>query len=106
MTTGGATVIDLRTAALCLVIDVEATTSDDGSLPKREMETIEIGAVLVDLATLATVDEHQTFVRPVRHPRLHPFCTRLTTITQDMVDAAPLFPDALRATCDPTIGCS
>jgi inhibitor of KinA sporulation pathway (predicted exonuclease) len=59
-----------------LVIDLEATTSDDGSLPPDEMETIEIGAVLADARTLAVVDEFQSFVRPVRRPRLLPFPLR------------------------------
>jgi inhibitor of KinA sporulation pathway (predicted exonuclease) len=77
-----------------LVIDLEATTSDDGSLPPEEMETIEIGAVLMDSRTLEPVGEFQSFVRPVRHPKLLPFCTRLTGITQAMVDGAPLFPEA------------
>ena len=84
-----------------LVIDLEATTSDDGSLPPEQMETIEIGAVLVEAQTLAVVDEFQSFVRPVRHPVLLPFATKLTGITQEMVDRAPLFPEAfsgLRAT--------
>ena len=77
-----------------LVIDLEATTSDDGSLPPEQMETIEVGAVLVDARTLAPIDEFQSFVRPIRRPRLHPFCTKLTGITQAMVDGAPLFPEA------------
>jgi inhibitor of KinA sporulation pathway (predicted exonuclease) len=38
-----------------LVVDLEATTSDDGSLPPEQMETIEIGAVLVDAKTLDVV---------------------------------------------------
>ena len=80
-----------------LVIDLEATTSDDGSLPPEQMETIEIGAVLVDARTLEPVDEFQSFVRPVRHPKLLPFCTKLTGITQAMVDGAPLFPEAFVA---------
>jgi inhibitor of KinA sporulation pathway (predicted exonuclease) len=80
-----------------LVIDLEATTSDDGSLPPEHMETIEIGAVLTDAQTLAVVDEFQSFVRPVRHPRLLPFVTKLTGITQQMVDAAPPFPEAFTA---------
>jgi inhibitor of KinA sporulation pathway (predicted exonuclease) len=77
-----------------LVIDLEATTSDDGSLPPEQMETIEIGAVLADARTLAPVDEFQSFVHPIRRPRLHPFVTKLTGITQAMVADAPLFPDA------------
>ena len=80
-----------------LVVDLEATTSDDGSLPPEQMETIEIGAVIVSAATLEVVDEFQSFVRPVRHPKLQPFCTELTSITQDTVDAAPGFPAAFAA---------
>jgi inhibitor of KinA sporulation pathway (predicted exonuclease) len=80
-----------------LVIDLEATTSGDGSLPPEHMETIEIGAVLADAQSLAIVNEFQSFVRPVRHPKLLPFVTKLTGITQAMVDAAPLFPEAFAA---------
>lgn len=80
-----------------LVIDLEATCDDRGAVPKDEMETIEIGAVLVDGATLAPVAEHQSYVRPVRHPVLTPFCTHLTTILQADVDAAPSFPEAIDA---------
>lgn len=78
-----------------LVVDLEATTSHDGALPKEEMETIEIGAVLVRADDYTWLSEMQTFVRPVRHPQLLPFCTELTTITQAMVDGAPLFPEAM-----------
>lgn len=78
-----------------LVIDLEATCDDAGAVPKREMEIIEIGAVLVDRTTLQPRGEFQTFVRPVRHPRLTPFCRKLTSITQAQVDAAPRFPEAL-----------
>ena len=34
-------------------------------------------------------------MRPVRHPRLTAFCTKLTSITQADVDAAPRFPEAM-----------
>jgi inhibitor of KinA sporulation pathway (predicted exonuclease) len=77
------------------VVDVEATCWDSQPALARESETIEIGAVLLDPETGATMAELQTFVRPVRHPTLSPFCTQLTSITQARVDAAPLFPDAL-----------
>ena len=78
-----------------LVIYLEATCDADRRLSKYEMEIIEIGAVLVDTETLIPVDELGTFVKPVRHPVLTPFCTELTTITQADVDHAPLFPEAL-----------
>ncbi len=80
-----------------LIIDLEATTSDDGSLPPEQLETIEIGGVLADAKTLDPVGEFQTFIRPVRHPILLPFCTKLTSITQAMVGDAPLFPEAFAA---------
>lgn len=80
-----------------LIIDLEATCSDDGSVPRHEMEIIEIGAVLLQARTFEVESELQTFVRPVRHPRLTPFCTGLTSITQEEVAAAPLFPEALRS---------
>lgn len=64
------------------------------SLPRDEMETIEIGAVFVDAADFRVTGEFQTFIRPVRHPILTPFCTELTSITQEIVDGAPGFAHA------------
>lgn len=80
-----------------LVIDLEATCDDRGLVPKREMEIIEIGAVLVDRETFEPIAEFQSFVRPVRHPELTPFCQALTSITQAEVDAAPGFPIVIAA---------
>ena len=58
------------------------------------METIEIGAVLVDNVRVEVVDELDLFVRPVRHPALSDFCKDLTSIRQEDVDAADPFPVA------------
>jgi inhibitor of KinA sporulation pathway (predicted exonuclease) len=78
-----------------LVIDLEATCDDQRRMPREESEIIEIGAVLVDAATFAAVDEWQTFVRPIVHVELTPFCRQLTSIRQEQVEAAPLFPEAI-----------
>lgn len=78
-----------------LVIDFEATCCDKGTVPREHMEIIEIGAVMVEAHTFNTLDEFQTFIRPVRHPRLTPFCTSLTSIVQNDVDTAPLFGEAI-----------
>ena len=43
-------------ATHCLVIDLEATCSDDRSIRPDQSETIEIGAVLVLLSTFQVVD--------------------------------------------------
>ncbi|MEZ4433887.1 MAG: 3'-5' exonuclease [bacterium] len=80
-----------------LVIDVEATCDDHGAVPREEMEIIEIGAVYVDGRRFTITGEYQTFIRPVRHPTLTPFCTGLTSITQAEVDAAPGFVQAITA---------
>jgi inhibitor of KinA sporulation pathway (predicted exonuclease) len=80
-----------------LIVDVEATCSDDGTLPRHEMEIIEIGAIMQSSRTFEIESEFQSFVRPVRHPELTAFCTELTGITQDDVAGAPLFPEVLQA---------
>jgi 3'-5' exoribonuclease 1 len=89
------TMTAIREANYYLVVDLEATCCDRNSIPRGEHETIEIGAVLVDGASLTTIAEQTIFVRPIVHPDLTPFCTELTTITQDMVDHALLFPEAI-----------
>ena len=79
-----------------IVVDVEATCWKKGVF-SRTKETIEIGAVrlLFDRGE-SEWPEFQTFVRPLRLPRLSSFCRELTGITQENVDAAPAFPDAMR----------
>jgi inhibitor of KinA sporulation pathway (predicted exonuclease) len=79
-----------------VVVDVEATCWKKGVF-SRKKETIEIGAVLLLLDRAhAEWPEFQTFVRPQRLPRLSSFCRELTGISQENVDAAPSFPEALQ----------
>jgi inhibitor of KinA sporulation pathway (predicted exonuclease) len=80
-----------------LIIDLEATCTDDDSFPRDEMEIIEIGAVLQNARTFEIESEFETFVRPVRHPVLTRFCLELTGIAQTDLAGAPSFPDALEA---------
>jgi inhibitor of KinA sporulation pathway (predicted exonuclease) len=80
-----------------VVVDVEATCWKKGVF-SRKKETIEIGAVLLRLERAQSEwPEFQTFVRPRRLPRLSTFCRELTGITQEDVDAAPPFPEALQS---------
>ena len=53
-----------------------------------QMETIEIGLIVIDLETLEIVDEFQRFVRPQINSVLTDFCKQLTSIQQADVDAA------------------
>jgi len=79
-----------------VVVDVEATCWKKGVF-SRKTEIIEIGAVKLFLDRAESRwPEFQTFVRPKRLPRLSSFCRELTGITQENVDAAPTFPEALR----------
>lgn len=79
-----------------LVIDLEATCDDEHRIPREETEMIEIGAVLCHGETLEPICEFQTFVKPIKHPKLTNFCTYLTSITQEQVENAPTFPGAIR----------
>lgn len=85
----------IRESNLYLVVDLEATCDDRHLIPRGENETIEMGAVLVDGASLKVIAEQTIFVRPILHPDLTPFCTQLTSIEQHMVDDALLFPEAI-----------
>jgi inhibitor of KinA sporulation pathway (predicted exonuclease) len=77
-------------------VDLEATCDEVGECePPRplvvvpdQMETIEIGLVVIDLETLEIVDEFQRFVRPQINPILTDFCKKLTSIQQTDVDNA------------------
>ena len=72
-----------------IVFDLEATCWEH-QRASDQMETIEIGAVALD-ENGAVTDEFGCFVRPVAHPKLSEFCTRLTSITQMDVDGAEYF---------------
>ncbi|MEJ8862281.1 3'-5' exonuclease [Pseudomonas jessenii] len=77
-------------------VDLEATCDEveksESTRPLAvapdQMETIEIGLVVIDLESLEIVDEFQRFVRPQINPTLTDFCTKLTSIQQTDVDDA------------------
>jgi len=81
--------------AFYLIIDLEATCSDVGEVPRQEMEIIEIGAVMLDARLFQIEAEFQTFIKPVRHPLLTDFCKELTHINQEDVNGAPVYADAI-----------
>lgn len=71
-----------------LVVDLEATCCDAGTIARHESEIIEIGAIIVDLNSRQEVSRFNEFIKPVRHPKITSFCTQLTSITQADVDNA------------------
>ncbi|MBE1444443.1 3'-5' exonuclease [Paenibacillus sp. OAS669] len=77
-----------------IIFDLEATCwENDRSKPN---EIIEIGAVKLN-QQLQRIDEFQTFIKPMLNPWLSDFCKTLTSITQEDVQAAPYFPQGVRA---------
>ena len=44
-----------------LIVDVEATCSDNGAVPRHEMEIIEIGAVMMAARTFEIESEFQVY---------------------------------------------
>lgn len=76
---------------MILVIDLEATCADDGSISTEHMEIIEVGAVWATLSG-KVIDQFQSFVRPADRPHLTAFCRSLTHIDQNDIDEARNWP--------------
>lgn len=76
-----------------LVLDLELTTADDGSIPPELMEVLEVGAAWVTPEG-HILDRYHAFVRPTEPRRqLTDFCKRLLPhIAQATIDAAPPWP--------------
>jgi len=80
------------TKNIYLIIDLEATCWENHH-DRDNMETIEIGAVLVD-NNYKTIGEYQTFIKPIKNLKLSKFCKDLTSIRQEDVNNAEIFPIA------------
>lgn len=70
-----------------LVIDLEATCWESNAVKpvEEQNEIIEVGWALLDVPSNALLRTGTILVKPI-HSRVSPFCTQLTTITQEMVD--------------------
>lgn len=77
-----------------VVIDFEATCDEHSHHYPHEI--IEFPAVLVNASDGSVVDEFHSFVRPTVNPYLTDFCKTLTSITQEQVNSAEIFPEVLR----------
>jgi len=74
-----------------LVIDLEATCCDQGTISPEQMEVIELGAVWATF-TGEVIDTLQCFVQPMERPQLTSFCRSLTHIEQASINSAPHWP--------------
>ena len=79
-----------------LVIDIESTCWDGGTPPRGQAnDIIEIGLCPLEPATGRRLEKRSILVRPERST-VGPFCTGLTTLTQEQVAGGMAFKDACR----------
>lgn len=78
-----------------LVIDVEATCWEGEPPPGQEQEIIEVGLCVLDVKSGERLEKRAIIVRPERST-VSPFCTELTTLTREEVDAGVPFEEACR----------
>ena len=79
-----------------LVIDIESTCWDGVTPPKGQAnDIIEIGLCPLEMSTGRRLEKRSILVRPERST-VSPFCTDLTTLTQDQVAAGIAFKDACK----------
>ncbi|KAL3118702.1 hypothetical protein niasHT_000524 [Heterodera trifolii] len=76
-----------------IVIDFECTC--EAGKYEYDNEIIEFPAVLVSVKGRKIIDTFHAVIRPKTNPKLTEYCTKLTGITQQMVDEACTFPEVL-----------
>lgn len=76
-----------------IVIDIESTCWKGNPPPGEVSEIIEIGVCLLDVKTRERSAKRSILVRPASS-KVSPFCTELTTLTQDIVDDGITFDEA------------
>lgn len=78
------------------VIDLEATCWDkpQDNTNNEPNEIIEIGITEVNLKTMTIIGSEGILIKP-QFSKISEFCTKLTTITPEMVENAMSYPEAL-----------
>ncbi|MFH7005054.1 exonuclease domain-containing protein [Flavobacterium bizetiae] len=75
----------MKTTDKIIIIDLEATCWQSAIPEGQENEIIEIGLAVLDLQTGEITQNQGILIKPQRSS-VSPFCTELTTITQDLLD--------------------
>ena len=73
----------MSTPKKILVIDVEATCSEDNSVYRNEI--IEVGVAVIDIAT-KTIESSEGILVVPPTTEINSFCTQLTTITPELIE--------------------
>ena len=82
-----------RTLDQIVVVDVEATCWEGAPPPGQTSEIIEMGVCLLDVASGDRVERGSIIVRPIESA-VSPYCTELTSLTQEQVDRGIPFEEA------------
>ena len=74
-----------------LVMDLEATCDEINGrkIKMTATEIIKFPAVLVNTTDSTIISTFHQYIKPTICPTLSEFCTKLTGITQDIVDSSP-----------------
>lgn len=75
----------MKTTDKLLIIDLEATCWNDRPPRGQESEIIEIGVCIMETKTGKISKNEGILVKP-QYSKVSPFCTELTSITQQMLD--------------------
>lgn len=79
-----------------IVVDIEATCWEENQTPPNQQnEIIEIGVCLLDAKTHEITEKRSILIKPEKS-EVSEFCTKLTTLTQDMVDTGVSFAEACK----------
>lgn len=78
-----------------IIFDLEATCWNKNETVPGPSEIIEIGAVKLDYDGLE-LDRLEQFIKPTHHPILSNFCKELTSISQEQIESAPYFAEAIQ----------
>jgi len=91
----------MNTSDKIIIIDLEATCWKENERPPgQENEIIEIGLAVLDTRTGEITQSQGILVKPTRSS-VSPFCTELTTITQELLDENGLsFENAIKRLVD------
>lgn len=79
-----------------LIIDVESTCWEEPEKPGKDeiSEIIEIGIAVVDIKDCKITANASIMIKPQKS-KVSKFCTKLTTLTQEMVDVGVTFEQAM-----------
>lgn len=90
----------MKTTDKIIIIDLEATCWQSTVPQGQENEIIEIGLAVLDAETGEITKNQGILIKPQRS-RVSPFCTELTTITQDLLHKnGVLFEEAINQLID------